>query len=141
MALNEIIDDVYNKLIDSPSSYPDIRMWARKVDCWENIKKISKEYSYDFGDESYDFFPQNDAKLFIDNEANLKNAALWKIIYQWDSNKNILSLKHKNFLFGLPAVIYNDTTGKKKMTKKQMEYAKSIFLLVVENGFDYETLL
>ena len=40
--LNQLINDVYEKLIESPSSYPDIRMWARKIECWENVKKIDK---------------------------------------------------------------------------------------------------
>lgn len=138
--LSELVDDVYNKLIDSPASYPDIRMWARKVECWENVKTLDKEYDFSFYDEAYDFFPQNEAKVYIDIEANLKNAALWKILYQWNNDKDVLSMKQKNFVYGISAMIYNDSMGKKKMTKKQCEYAKSIFLLAVDNGFEYTNL-
>lgn len=140
--LNEIIDDVYSKLIDSPANQPDIRMWARKEECWENVKTIEKEYDYEFEEGAYDFFPQDESKIYIDNESNLKNAALWKILYRWDEDEKILSMANKDFVYKMPALIYNETSSnkKKKITKKQLEKAKAIFLSAVENGFDYKSL-
>lgn len=135
--LNQLINDVYEKLIESPSSYPDIRMWARKIECWENIKKINKEYDFNFEKETFDFFPQNEEKIYIDKEENLKNPTLWKILCCWNNENDILNLKQKSFISKLPSILYNEET-QKKMTKKWWEYAKEIFLLSVQNGFDYK---
>ena len=40
----------------------------------------------------------------------------------------------------MPAVIYKDEKSIKKMTKKQENFARSIFLVAVEQGFDFEDL-
>lgn len=138
--LNEIIEDVYSKLIDSPSSYPDIRMWARKIECWENIKTINREYNFNFAKETYDFLPKNDAKSYIDIEGNLKNASLWKILSQWNNEKNFFNKRQKTFILAIPTLIYKELNGKKKMTKKQCDYAKDVFLLAVQNGFNYSEI-
>lgn len=135
--LNEVVDDVYKRLIDSPPSQPDIRMWARKIECWENIKKIDKDYNFYFPNETFDFLPKNDAKSYIDVEDHLKNASLWKILSHWDDEKNILNKKQKIFAQAIPTLIYKELNGKKRMTKKQIDYAKDIFLMAVENGFNY----
>ena len=70
-------------------------------------------------------------------EDHLKNASLWKILSHWDDEKNILNKKQKIFAQAIPTLIYKELNGKKRMTKKQIDYAKDIFLIAVENGFNY----
>ena len=137
--LTEMVIDVYTKLIDSPDKYPDIRMWSRKRECWDNVKTISKSYYLPKYDTIWEFLPENHAKDFFDN--NLKNPLLWKELEKWiqesDASLNESQIK---MIHGMPAVIYKDEKSIKKMTKKQENFARSIFLVAVEQGFDFEDL-
>lgn len=130
--LSEMIDDVYEVLIDSPDNYPDIRMWARKSECWERVKSITKSYVMEQSAFPWEFFPENTAKIFID--ANFMNVQVWKDLEQWiissgcKFNESQIRMVH-----GMPAIIY-----KNKFTKRQEEFAKSIFLLAAEKGFQFD---
>ena len=134
--LDEMIDDVYEKLLDSPENQTDIRMWARKAECWNNILSISKTYNYDFGEEQYDFFPTSEERMYIDKDENFKNAKMWKILYQWNEKHNVFNEKQKSMIYQIPALIY-----KGKMKKKDIEFAKNTFIFAVEEGFDYKKVV
>lgn len=137
--LIEMVLDVYKKLIDSPEQYPDIRMWSRKVECWENVKSISKDYFIPKYNTVWEFLPENHAKDFIDHY--LKNVNLWKQIEKWVQDSDIsLNTSQINMIHGMPAIIYKDEKAIVKMTKKQEKFARDIFLVAVEKGFDYEGL-
>lgn len=140
LILNAIIDDVYQALIDSPDEYPDIRMWARKEECWSRVKQINTNYDIPTGKDIWEFLPENTAKVFI--ESNLKNPNLWSQLEKWvhDSKTNFNEFQ-MSMIHGMPAIIYKDDKGIKKITKKQENFAKSIFLLAVEQGFDYESIV
>lgn len=129
--LNVMIYDVYERLIDSPSNHPDIRMWSRKPECWSNVKNTTKSYSIELCEEEWNFFPENLAKIYIDN--NINNVQVWKDLFNWASDTSVnLSAAQINMIHGMPAIIF-----KGKMTKKQENFAKSIFLAAVEEGYDY----
>lgn len=135
--LSEIIDIVYPALIDSPSDYPDIRMWARKTECWDKVKSKEFKHNIPCSNKEWDFLPENTAKVYIDN--NLKNSKLWTNLEKWiHESKATFNEFQLNMIHGMPAVIYKDQKGMKKMTKKQENFAKSIFLLAVEQGYDFE---
>ena len=129
--LEEIIIKVYEKLIDSPTNYPDIRMWSRKPECWSHIKENLKDYNIEKALDKWEFFPENSAKIFIDS--NLQNIQVWKDLENWVRSNNVqLSDSQINMIHGMPAVLY-----KGRISKRQEFFAKSIFLLAVESGYDY----
>ncbi len=129
--LTEIINDVYEYLIDSPDGYPDIRMWSRKAECWNHVKEISKTYSIPSYDHEWELFPENNAKLFIDQ--NFMNIQVWKDLESWiTKNSDAFNSSKINMIHGMPAIIF-----KGKVTKRQENFAKSIFLLAVEEGYEY----
>ncbi len=131
-SMEKIVLDVYDKMIDSPEKYPDIRMWSRKVECWEHIKKIEEKYSFPNCDTRWDFFPENHAVYFIDE--HFLDVSMWKDVEKWVREENIqLSQNQIRMLHGMPALIY-----KGKISKRQESFAKSIFLNVVEEGYRYE---
>lgn len=137
--LSDMVDDVYEALIDSPDQYPDIRMWSRKTECWERVKKIEKEYSFDADAEKWIFLPENTAKVYFEN--NYKNKTLWLEMEKWHQQRDtIFNVSQIKMIHGMPAVILKDERGLKKITKKQEAFAKSIFLIAVENGFDFESI-
>ena len=136
LLLNDMIKVVYNKLIDSPKEYLDIRMWARKKECWDSIMSIELNYEFDLIKNNVEFFPVKTEKIYIENNANLCNPVLWKMLNIWDDDNNILSQRQKRFIKDMPVIIYNN-----KMTKKQAEYAKSLFLSCAKAGFNYEGII
>ena len=140
MLLSAMVDDVYSALIDSPENYPDIRMWSRKAECWERIKSISREYDIPYCETAWEFLPENAAKLFI--EKNFKNRNLWIELEKWHHSMGaILNESQISLVHGMPSIIFKDEKGLKKITKKQEAFAKSIFLVAVENGFEYEKIV
>ena len=129
--LSRIVTDVYEHMIDSPKEYPDIRMWSRKSECWSHIQEISIEYEIEKYDEAWNMFPENNAKIFIDQ--NFSNIQVWKEIESWMlSQAKSYGYSKMKMIHAMPAIIF-----KGKVTKKQESYAKSIFIQAVEDGFDY----
>ena len=138
--LEAMINDVYKMLVDSPKEYPDIRMWSRKSECWDHVKTIDNEYDIPTTDKRWEFLPENTAKVYIEN--NIKNSDLWIEIEKWVSESGTrFNDKQLRMIHAMPTIIYKDEKSIKKMTKKQENFAKSIFLLAAEQGFNYEKAL
>lgn len=135
--LNGITNDVYNMVTDSPKEYPDIRMWSRKTECWDHVKTIRKQYFFPAFETVWEFLPENTAKVFIEN--NIKNKNLWYDLEKWIQESGVsFNTSQTNMVHGMPAVIFKDEKGFKKITRKQEAFAKQIFLLAVEQGFKFE---
>jgi len=135
--LTIMVQDVYEKLIDSPSNYSDIRMWSRKSECWDHVKTIVKKYELPENEKEWEFLPENAAKTYIEN--NLKNSKMWINLEKWiQINSKSFTESQIYMIHGMPAVIYKHDKGMRKMTRKQETFAKSIFLAAVEQGFKFE---
>ena len=131
--VEQLIDLVHGKLMGAKFG-TDIRMWARTASCWNEIKKISYSMNADdYGDETV-FFAKNEPKEFIEDINNLKDSSLWDKLIAWDDVSNVLKNKEKSMVKGMKF----NASADKPLTQAQKDYAVSIFMKAVKNGFDYK---
>lgn len=132
--INDILPRIHAKLCDAPASCPEIRMWARKEKLWDNVKSMGLIYNFVSINKKVDFFPINEPQVFIDNEANFYNDVIWRKILIWNDRKKVLNNSQTNMI---KCIIKNVSTCT-SMTKKQIIYAKDIFMFAVKGGFQYK---
>lgn len=139
-ALTNIIDDLIikvHRVIETPKQGSvEPRMWARKDQCWEEVKSIQANSVFEEG-KGYEFFPRNDALDFISDETNFNNYALWNNLIIWDSMRSVFSTKEKNYINKLKH--RSSFPSIEPLTLKEKDYAVSLFLFAVKNGFQYNS--
>lgn len=132
--INDILPKVHTKLCNAPSNCPEVRMWARKEKLWENLKLMGLKYNFLSLAEITDFFPTNEPQVFIDNENNFYNEVLWRKLLIWNDKKKVLNNSQSNMVKGVIKNVSMNTS----MTRKQINYAKDIFMAAVKGGFQYK---
>lgn len=131
--LNQLIFKVHYIISNPPPEHPEARMWARKEQCWNLIKKINPNFIIDKSNKKVEFFEKNEALAFISDDNNFYNTVLWLKLTYWDNKFHILS---KQQIAQVKQVRNN--CDKILMTKKQIENLKDIFFVAVKNGFEYK---
>lgn len=122
-----------NKIISAASpTQPEPKMYARKEECWESIKKIDATYTIPKTVNPTDFYTQNDALIFISDDKNFYNQLTWMKIIMWNEKNHILNKNQKMW------VNYARNAMGKTFTKTQVEYLKDIFVLAVKRGYKYK---
>jgi hypothetical protein len=138
----ELIEAIYkttirvrDRLIDSPPNYKNIPMWARKEECWDSVKYLKIPYwDHLKSMNKIDFFPINEAELFIKDNNNFNDATTWSKLNLWNTQVNLFSNKQIGFLKRIETSII----FQKPMTERQKKYAIDIFLLAVKNNYSYK---
>ena len=132
--INDILPHIHLKLCNAPANCPEVRMWARKEKLWDEIKSLGLEYNFVNLSSQIDFFPTNESQVFIDNDENFYNEALWKKLLIWNDKKKILNKSQNNMIKGVIKYIATNSS----LTKKQISYAKDIFMIAVKSNFPYK---
>lgn len=126
---------VRDRLVDSPPNFKNIPMWARKEECWDSVKKLQiSPLNYLKSTSKINFFPVNEAQIYIEDIANFKDESTWTKLILWNSSTNILSNKQ----MGMIKRIESSIRFQKTITERQKKYAIDIFLLSVKQGFNYK---
>lgn len=133
--INDIIPRVHKLVIDCPNSCPEPRMWARKEALWVKVKQMGLEYNFKDISNRVEFYPDNEPQMFIDNEDNFNKAILWTKILSWNEKKKVLNRSQE----GIVKTAKNKTTYNMPFdTKKQINFAKDVFMICVKAGFPYK---
>jgi len=82
---------------------------------------------------SYEFFANNEALEFIEDENNFYKPTLWMKLLLWNSKYKMLNRKQENMIKYMRALGNNNNA----LTKKQADYVKDIFFFAVKSGFQY----
>lgn len=131
-----LLPKVHSIIANAPKEHPEPRMWARKEQCWELIKvNVRTAYSPKLLQTEIEFFPSNEALVYIEDDNNFFNSVVWMKLLIWDSKYKMLNSKQKNI------VKYIRTLGDKDsgaLTRKQKDYLKDIFMFAVKRGFQYK---
>lgn len=130
---NDILPKVHSIIANAPKEHPEPRMWARKAECWEEIKKITTDKQINLLPTSYEFFANNEALEFIEDENNFYKPTLWMKLLLWNSKYKMLNRKQENMIKYMRALGNNNNA----LTKKQADYVKDIFFFAVKSGFQY----
>ena len=131
----DLLPKVHRAIIDTPEQHPEPRMWARKEACWDRVKQISTNQFTNKYFEKTEFFQKNDALLFINDENNFSNSLIWSKLLLWNDKYKALNKKQLSMAkYMRNAMDYSSA----KLTKKQSDFAKDIFLFAVKNGFSYK---
>ena len=132
--INDIMPKIHALIINTPSSCPEPRMWARKEELWNKVKGLGLAYNFADISSKIDFFPENEPQVFIEANDNFYNSVLWKKLLHWNDKKKSLNNSQTNMV---KCVIKNINTNE-PLTKKQINYAKDIFMAAVKAGFKYK---
>ena len=136
-ALNEIapklLTAVHAVIINPPAECPEARMWARKEQCWNLVKRISIDSPIVKTGKKIEFFAKNDALVFISNLENFNNSLTWMKLILWDSKMHVLSKQQISSVKMMRN--YGDS---KSLTKKQIDCLKDAFIVAVKGGYQYK---
>ena len=135
--LVEIIKDVapkiHKEIMNVPANCPEQRMWARKEELWKRVKLIFNTYNFVNLSEETNFFPINKPQLFIDNDENFYSESNWRLLLIWNDSNHVLNKSQTGIINAVLKAIRISGS----LTKKQINFAKDVFMTAVKNGFKY----
>lgn len=131
----ELLPKVHSIIENAPREHAEPRMWARKAQCWEEVKKITTTKKIALLETSYEFFTSNEVLTFIEDDNNFFNPVLWMKLLLWNSKYKMLNRKQENMIKFMRTIANSNNSG---LTKKQMDYVKDIFFFAVKSGFQYQ---
>lgn len=131
----ELLPKVHSVIENAPKEHAEPRMWARKAQCWEEVKKITTTKKIALLETSYEFFTSNEVLTFIEDDNNFFNPVLWMKLLLWNSKYKMLNRKQENMIKFMRTIANSNNSG---LTKKQMDYVKDIFFFAVKSGFQYQ---
>lgn len=131
----ELLPKVHSVIENAPREHAEPRMWARKAQCWEAVKKITTTKKIALLETSYEFFTSNEVLTFIEDDNNFFNPVLWMKLLLWNSKYKMLNRKQENMIKFMRTIANSNNSG---LTKKQMDYVKDIFFFAVKSGFQYQ---
>lgn len=131
----ELLPKVHSVIENAPREHAEPRMWARKAQCWEEVKKITTTKKIALLETSYEFFTSNEVLTFIEDDNNFFNPVLWMKLLLWNSKYKMLNRKQENMIKFMRTIANSNNSG---LTKKQMDYVKDIFFFAVKSGFQYQ---
>lgn len=131
----ELLPKVHSVIENAPREHAEPRMWARKAQCWEEVKKITTTKKIALLETSYEFFTSNEVLTFIEDDNNFFNSVLWMKLLLWNSKYKMLNRKQENMIKFMRTIANSNNSG---LTKKQMDYVKDIFFFAVKSGFQYQ---
>lgn len=133
--VSELVYLVHENLTTSNPSMAEIRMWARKRDCWNSLLDLNLNIDFNVhNNEVFNFYEENKHETFIMKNENLRDNAIWTNILLWNVKSSKLTAKQINMV----KTMKNMKPTRKNLTKKQKEFAIDIFLHATNNGFEYE---
>lgn len=138
-SLKSIIIDIVqriHKIIDNPvGRIVEPRMWARKKDCWNKVLDLELEYNFENLEKNpVEFYTNNESEIFINTKENFENINIWNQLMIWNTIYKKLSESQYRMIQTVKSFLEKGKT----FTKKQKDYAIDIFLLSVNNGFNYK---
>lgn len=132
--INDVLPRVHKLIVETPSSCPEPRMWARKEELWNKVKNLNLDYNFNCLSNCVEFYPDNEPQMFIENDNNFYNALVWRKLLFWNEKKKVLNKSQSNMLKG----VIKKISINEAFTKKQINYAKDIFMISVKAGFEYD---
>ncbi len=130
----DLLPKVHGIISNAPKEHPEPRMWARKEQCWSEIKKITTSIKPSLRDTPFEFFSSNEVLAFIEDDTNFYNTVLWMKLLLWNTKYKMLNRKQENMIKYMRSI----ASANNSLTKKQMDYAKDIFFFAVKSGFQYK---
>lgn len=130
----DVMPKIHKLIIETPTSCPEPRMWARKEELWNKVKGLNLCYNFNCSSSKVDFFPDNEPQMFIEANENFKNSVLWKKMLHWNEKKKVLNNSQLNMV----KCVKTKVSTNDSLTKKQINYAKDIFMAAVKAGFKYK---
>ncbi len=131
----DLLPKVHNVIANAPREYAEPRMWARKAQCWEEVKKITTSKHLELLKTSFEFFGNNEVLDFIEDENNFFNSLLWLKLLMWNNKYKMLNKKQETMIKFVRTIASPNSNS---LTRKQIDYVKDIFFFAVKSGFQYK---
>ena len=130
-----LLPKVHQVIENTPIEHPEARMWARKEKCWDIVKTLTCDFAINTNSQVVEFFPKNEALVYIDTDENFFNSLVWMKLLLWDNKYKILNKQQQKMAKYLRSMADNPNV---KLTLKQKDFGKDIFLFAVKSGFQYK---
>jgi hypothetical protein len=130
-----LLPKVHQVIENTPPEHPEARMWARKEKCWDIVKTLTCDFAINTNSQVVEFFPKNEALVYIDTDENFFNSLVWMKLLLWDNKYKILNKQQQKMAKYLRSMADNPNV---KLTLKQKDFGKDIFLFAVKSGFQYK---
>lgn len=127
-----LLPKVHAVISNPPAEHPEARMWARKEECWNEVKNITAALPIIQSEKKVEFFMKNEALAYISQTENFNNSLTWMMLLLWDNKFHILSKQQISMVKMMRS--YGDN---KTLTKKQVDFLKDIFITAVKRGYQY----
>lgn len=127
-----LLPKVHKIISNPPAEHPEARMWARKEQCWDEVKKITTSLQIVKAAKPVEFFTKNEALAYISQPENFNSSLTWMKLLLWDNKFHILSKSQISIVKMMRS--YGDT---KTLTKKQIDFLKDTFIFAVKRGYQY----
>lgn len=132
IAMN-LLPKVHKVISEPPVEHPEARMWARKEQCWNEIKNsVTTTLPIMQSTKKIEFFTKNEALAYISQPENFNKSLTWMKLLLWDNKFHILSKSQTSMVKMMRS--YGDN---KTLTKKQVDFLKDIFMAAVKRGYQY----
>lgn len=138
--IDYITDDVVDIITDTPADQKNVQMYCRQPRCWETVK--SYDYEIDFfdellGDDVITILSNNSTTVVDGNEVDINtlDAAYWGEMSKWGKDTGLLTPSERTMAFSACKIA---RTGYQWKSDKQRDFAKSIYIKAIKNGFEYK---
>lgn len=138
--ITELSKLVYEKINETPANNTNVAMWCRNKQCWDNVR--TNDYVLE-GMEHYIVEDETvlapETTLIVSNDGvtfdlNNVSSAEWFAIAKWGKQTDVLLPKYRQMAFSTATYIAKG----KKLTAKQIGFAKKVLKDAYEKGFEYK---
>lgn len=131
---------VYEKINETPANNTNVAMWCRNKQCWDNVRTNDYELvgmEHYIVEEETVLAPESTLIVSDDGvtfDLNNVSSAEWFAIAKWGKETDVLLPKYRQMAFSTATYIAKG----KKLTAKQIAFAKKVLKDAYEKGFEYK---
>ena len=131
---------VYEKINETPANNTNVAMWCRNKQCWDNVRTNDYELEgmeHYIVEEETVLAPESTLIVSEDGvtfDLNNVSSAEWFAIAKWGKETDVLLPKYRQMAFSTATYIAKG----KKLTAKQIAFAKKVLKDAYEKGFEYK---
>lgn len=134
-----IASEVTEIITDVPSNQKNVQMYCRQVRCWDAVR------DHDFDVKIPSYLLSTDKTIILENNSktvvagkeidiNELDSSVWGEMSKWGKETNLLAPNERKMAFTACKIARSGYNWK---SDKQRDFAKSVYMKAINNGFQY----
>lgn len=137
--ISELSKLVFKKINETPANNTNVAMWCRNKKCWDNVKDTDytlEGMDHYFVEEETTMAPETTLIVTEGATFDLNNVsgAEWFAISQWGAETDLIQSRYRSMAYSAGKIVSQG----KKLTAKQIGFAKKVLKDAYEKGFVYK---